>query len=274
MTAVIHSTALVSESAKLGERVHIGPFCTVGPHVRIEAGTRLVSHVAIDGHTTIGAGNTFYPFASIGLPPQDKKYGGEQTRLTIGNNNTIRESVTINTGTVQDKGITQIGDNNLLMALVHVAHDCTIGNNCVLANSATLAGHVVMEDFAVVGGLTGVHQFVRIGCHAMIGGHSAVDRDVLPYATVAGERARLTGLNLTGLRRREFPRETIRALQQAFSQLFDEEGENSLEVRASNLKKDAQVNEVKELSVFVETSERGLIPPSADSRLRRESADA
>ena len=224
MAVEIHASAVVDPKAKLGTDVVIGPYCVVGPDVALGDKVHLISHVAVGGRTTIGAGTVIYPFASIGHRPQDLKYHGELSTLEIGANNQIREHVTMNPGTEGGGMLTRVGDNGLYMVGVHVAHDCMIGNNVVMANNATLAGHVHVGDFAVIGGLAAVHQFVRIGSHAMIGGMSGVENDVIPYGTVKGERAHLAGLNIVGLERRGFTREDIHALRSAYRMLFAKEG--------------------------------------------------
>lgn len=223
MTA-IHPTAIVESGAKLGEEVTIGPYCIVGPEVELGEGVGLTSHVVVAGRTIIGPNTRIYPFASIGHPPQDLKYKGEASRLVIGANNVIREYVTMNPGTEGGGMVTQVGNNGLFMIGAHVAHDCKIGNHVVMANNATLAGHVEVGDWAILGGLSAVHQFVRVGHHAMIGGMSGVDRDVIPYGSVMGDRARLSGLNVVGLKRRRFSRESIHALRTAYRLLFAQEG--------------------------------------------------
>lgn len=222
--ANIHPTAVVDARAKIADDAEIGPFCVVGPEVTLDAGVRLISHVVVDGRTEVGAGTVIYPFASIGLRPQDLKYHGELSRLVIGKRNQIREGVTMNPGTEGGGMLTQVGDNGLFMVGAHVAHDCIIGNNCIFANNATLAGHVTVGDFAIIGGLSAVHQFVRIGHQAMIGGASAVEFDVIPFGSVLGNRAHLSGLNLVGLKRRSFSRETIHTLRRAYRMLFAPEG--------------------------------------------------
>lgn len=222
--AVLHPTALVDEAARLGSDVKIGPYCVVGPHVVLGDGVQLLAHVYVDGRTEIGAGSVIYPFASIGARPQDKKYHGEPSQLIIGRNNQIREHVTMNPGTEGGGMVTHIGDDCLFMVAAHVAHDCQVGNSVILANNATLAGHVVVGDFAIIGGLSAVHQFVRIGAHAMIGGMSGVESDVIPYGTVKGERAHLAGLNTVGMERRGFGKEQIRELRTAYRMLFAPEG--------------------------------------------------
>ena len=220
----IHSTAIVAPGARLADDVVIGPYCVIGENVSLAAGVVLQSHVVVEGRTTIGERTRIFPFASIGLEPQDLKYDGEKSSLVIGRDNTIREHVTMNPGTAGGGMMTRIGDNGLFMVGVHVAHDCQIGDHVIMANNATLAGHVVVEDFALLGGLSAVHQFVRIGRHAMIGGMSGVERDVIPYGQVMGDRARLSGLNIIGMQRRGFSRDDIQALRSAYQFLFSADG--------------------------------------------------
>lgn len=216
----IHSTALVEAAAKIAEDVEIGPYSIVGPHVEIGAGCRIGPHVVITGHTRIGANNRIYQFASLGEVPQDKKYAGEPTRLEIGDNNTIREFCTLNIGTVQDGGVTRIGNDNWIMAYVHFAHDCQIGNHTIFANNAQLAGHVVVDDYAILGGFTGVHQFCRIGAHVITGGSSVVLKDVPPYVMASGNPAKPFGINVEGLKRRGFNAEAIAELKRAYKTVF------------------------------------------------------
>ena len=220
----IHPTAIVAEAAKIGADAEIGPYCTIGENVEIGDGGRLISHVVVDGYTKIGPRTTIYPFASIGLPPQDLKYRGERSSLEIGADCSIREHVTMNPGTAGGGLVTRVGSNCLFMVGAHVAHDCQIGNGVVMANNATLAGHVRIGDYAIIGGLAAVHQFVRIGAHAMIGGMSGVEHDVIPYGSAMGDRARLSGLNIVGLRRRGFSREDIHILRKTYRLLFAQEG--------------------------------------------------
>jgi len=220
----IHPTAIVSPGAVLAQNVVVGPYCIVGEHVSLGAGVKLWPHAIIEGRTTIGPDTRIFPFASIGIEPQDLKYRGEKSTLIIGGNNTIREYVTINPGTTGGGMVTRVGDNCLFMVGVHIAHDCQIANHVIMANNATLAGHVVIEDYAVLGGLCAVHQYVRIGKHAMIGGMSGVERDVIPYGQVMGERARLCGLNIIGMQRRGFSREDIQGLRNAYQYLFSSDG--------------------------------------------------
>lgn len=242
MTDLIHPTAIVSPKARIGQNVRIGPYCVVGDHVDLGDDVTLVSHVSIDGHTSVGTGSKIYPFASIGHPPQDLKYHGEESRLIIGKNNTIREHVTMNPGTEGGGMETVIGDNGLFMMSSHVAHDCHLGNNVIMANNATLAGHVTVGDFVLIGGLSAVHQFVRIGSHAVIGGMAGVENDVIPYGRVKGERAFLAGLNLVGLERRGFDKDQIRLLQRAFNQMFGDEG--TLDQRIETVESDYADNQL------------------------------
>ena len=206
---VIHDTAIVSPGAAIADSVTIGPYCVIGEQVTLGAGVTLEAHVVIGGRTAIGAQCHIFPFASIGLAPQDLKYDGEPSELIIGDNNIIREHVTMNPGTTGGGMVTRIENNCLFMVASHVAHDCKIGNHVIMANNATLAGHVEIGDWAILGGLAAVHQFVRIGRHAMVGGMSGVENDVIPYGSVVGNRAQLAGLNVIGLKRRGFSRGEI-----------------------------------------------------------------
>lgn len=224
MASNIHPTAIISTGAELGANVAVGPYCIVGPQVRLGDGVKLHSHVVLDGITSIGDGTEIFPFASIGLRSQDKKYEGEASELIVGKNNVIREHVTMNPGTKGGGMKTIVGDNGLFMVASHIAHDCIIGNNVIMANNATLGGHVHVGDFAVIGGLAAVHQFVRIGAYAVIGGMSGVESDVIPFGRVKGERAFLAGLNLIGLERQGFSKDQIKTLQRAFYHLFSDDG--------------------------------------------------
>lgn len=224
MVASIHPTAIIDPAAGIDDDVKIGPYCVVGRNVRLGKGVELKAHVVVDGRTSIGADTVVYPFASLGLPPQDLKYHGEPSTLEIGCRNQIREYVTMNPGTEGGGMITRVGDDCLFMMSTHVAHDCVVGNRVILANNATLAGHVTVGDYAIIGGLSAVHQFVRIGAHAMIGGMSGVESDVIPYGLVKGERAFLAGLNVVGLERRGFDREQIKILRSAYRAIFTQEG--------------------------------------------------
>ncbi|MBI3802827.1 MAG: acyl-ACP--UDP-N-acetylglucosamine O-acyltransferase [Nitrospirae bacterium] len=253
----IHPSALVHPKAELDPTVEVGPYSVIGEHVKIAGGTKVGAHVVIDGWTEIGEGCTFYPFASIGQAPQDLKYKGEPTWLKIGRQNTFREYVTLNRGTAQGRGETVIGDRNFFMAYVHVAHDCIVGNQVILANAATLAGHITIGDHAILGGLSGIHQFVNIGAYSMIGGCSAVAQDVPPFVSVAGNRAKLYGLNLIGLKRHGFSKEKIEALKGAYKLLF-RSGLTFREAAKQAREKWKEVGEVESLVSFVERSERGI----------------
>jgi UDP-N-acetylglucosamine acyltransferase len=222
--AKIHPNSVVEDGAILGADVTIGPFCHIGPHAVIGDGADLKSHVVVAGFTEVGAGTKIYPFASVGHAPQDLKYHGEPSRLVIGKNVTIREQATLNPGTEGGGMLTSIGDNCLIMACAHVGHDCRVGNNVILVNNATLGGHVSVGDHAILGGVSAVHQWVRIGAHAMLGGLSGLENDLIPYGSALGDRARLGGLNLVGLKRRGFDREVIHKLRAAYRMLFSEEG--------------------------------------------------
>ncbi len=224
MSVSLHPTAIVEAGAEIGDNAVIGPYCIVGADVRLGEGVELISHVVIDGRTEIGPRSRAFPFASIGHRPQDLKYHGEPSRLEIGADTVMREHVTINPGTEGGGMLTRIGDRCLLMVGVHVAHDCQIGDGVIMANNATLGGHVAIDDFAILGGMSAVHQFVRIGRHAMIGGMSGVENDVIPYGSVIGNRAYLSGLNIVGLKRRGFSRDVIHELRKAYRLLFAEEG--------------------------------------------------
>lgn len=224
MSADIHRTAIVEPGARLGEGVKIGPYCTIGPNVELGDGCELKSHVVVEGRTTIGPRSTIYPFAVIGHAPQDTKYHGEPSTLTIGEECLIREGVTINPGTEHGTMATVIGDRCFLLANSHVAHDCRVGDNVVLTNNVMLAGNCKVGNFAIIGGGAGIHQFVRVGPHAFIGGMTGVANDVIPYGMVFGNRAYLTGLNIIGLRRRGFTREQIHDLRRAYRLLFAAEG--------------------------------------------------
>jgi len=255
----IHPTALVALGASIGRGVRIGPFCTVGPEVTLEDNVQLVSHVAVDGHTRIGADSTIFPFCTVGLAPQDLKYRGEPTRCEIGPRTQIREHCTIHRGTVTGSGVTTVGADCMLMAVVHVAHDCAIGDGVIIANNVVMGGHVSIADNAVVGGASALHQFVRIGRGAMIGGASGVEADVIPFGSVLGNRARLAGLNIVGLKRRGFDKDQIRRLRVAFKCLFETDGvfaQRLAEARARFVG-DALVGEV--LAFIEAPSHRGLV---------------
>jgi UDP-N-acetylglucosamine acyltransferase len=214
MTHQIHKSSEISSNVKLGSNVKIGPFCYISGEIEIADNTELISHTNIFGNVKIGSNNKIYPFSNIGCDPQDLKYEGEDSSLTIGDNNLIRENVTISKGTKGDKMITSIGNNNLFMTGTHVAHDCTLGNNNILANQATLAGHVKIFDNVIIGGISAVLQFITIGSYSMIGGMSGIDRNIMPGSLVMGNRAKLRGLNLVGLRRNNFSNEEIRNIEE------------------------------------------------------------
>ena len=257
--ARIHPTAVIARGAELGADVEIGPFCTVGPHVVIEDGARLVSHVVIDGHTRIGSDVVLYPFCTVGLAPQDLKYRDEPTRCEIGVRTQVREHCTIHRGSVGAAGITRVGADCMLMAVAHVAHDCTLGDHVIVANNVVMGGHVSIADHAVIGGAAAIHQFVRIGRAAMVGGVSGVEADVIPFGSVIGNRARLAGLNVIGLKRRGFDKAQIQALHAAFNTLFHGEGvfANRLAETRARHGDDALVAEV--LAFIDAPSHRGLI---------------
>jgi UDP-N-acetylglucosamine acyltransferase len=255
---VIHPTAIVDPSAELAAGVSVGPYSVIGPRVRIGAGTIVGPHVVIKGPTTIGEGNRILQFASVGEDPQDKKYGGEDTRLEIGHRNLIREYCTINRGTAQDAGVTRIGDDNWLMSYTHIAHDCQVGNNVIMSNNATLAGHVHVEDHAILSGFTAVHQFCRIGVHSFVGGLAGVTRDVLPYMLVAGQPPEPHGINQEGLKRRGFTPEQIRNLKDAYRILY-RSGLKLAEARAELAARAAEQPEVGVIVAFMDRSERSIL---------------
>ena len=244
---MIHKTAIINSNAKISSKVEIGPYTVIGPNVEIDEDVIIQSHVSITGHTIIGKSNKIYSFASIGSDPQDMKYKGEKTELIIGDNNTIREYSTINTGTIQGGGITKVGDNNLIMISAHIAHDCIIGNNIVIANSAAIAGHAEIGDYVVIGGNCGVQQFTRIGKMAMIGGMTGVSRDVIPYGLSTGNRNFLNGINVVGLRRGKIPNKDIISLTKAYKNIFKTANlTENLSRLNGQFKENSLVNEVLE----------------------------
>ena len=257
----IHPTAIVAEGAELGRDVSVGPYCTIGANVRLDDGVSLVSHVVVGGNTEIGANTRIFPFAVIGLEPQDKKFRGGNTRLIVGANNTIRESVTMHPGTVGGGGVTRVGNNCLFMVNTHVAHDCVVGDHIIMANNSVLGGHVVLGDYVILGGNSAIHQFVRIGRHAMVGGMSGSETDIIPYGSVMGLREGLSGLNLIGLRRRGFTRDEIHALRTAYRLLFAEEG--TLTERVADVAEMYRDNEaVMEIVEFIRAdSARSICQP-------------
>jgi UDP-N-acetylglucosamine acyltransferase len=255
----IHPTAIVDPDAKIHPSCKIGPYCVIGAEVELCEGCELVSHVAIEGPTTIGADNGFFPFSSIGLAPQDLSYAGEPTRLEIGAHNEIREFVTINRGTVKGGGLTRVGNHVLVMAYTHIAHDCRVGDHVILANAATLGGHVIVEDWAQVGALCPVHHFVRIGTHAFIGGGTTITQDVLPFSKTSAERnTHAFGMNSVGLERRGFSKERIAGIHHAYKVLLASKLNTSQALE--KLKAERDLGEDVELLIrFVEASERGVI---------------
>lgn len=259
--SLIHASAIIDPKATLGADVTVGPYCIVGQDVQLHDRVKLHSHVVVDGRTDVGEDTQIYPFSSIGLPPQDLKYKGEDSELVIGKRNIIREYVTMNPGT-EDGGMrTVVGDDCLFMASTHVAHDCIVGNNVIMANNATLAGHVEVGDFAIIGGLAAVHQFARIGRHAIVGGMTGVENNVIPYGSVVGDRARLSGLNVVGLKRRAFSKEDITNLRTAYRMLFAEEGTlaERIEVVANMFGDNVAIMEV--ITFMKADSPRGLTQP-------------
>ena len=259
-SANIHPSSVIEDGAIVGENCVIGPFCLVGPQVVLGAGVELKSHVVVSGDTTIGDDTVIFQFASIGAIPQDLKYDGEPTKLIVGKRNRIREYVTLNLGTAQGGGVTRVGDDNLFMASAHVAHDVQIGNRVILVNSVAVAGHCFIEDNVIIGGLSGIHQFVRIGQGAIIGALSMVTADVLPHALVHGPRAELDGLNLVGLKRSGVARDDINQLRAAFQML--KQGEGSFKERAMRLSEDFDSEYVAKMIAFVTgESDRGFLTP-------------
>ncbi len=260
----IHETAIVDPQARLGTGVEIGPYCIVGSDVQLGDGVVLLSHVVVAGRTTIGPRTQIFPFASIGHRPQDLKYAGEASELIIGCDNTLREHVTMNPGTEGGGMMTRVGDRGLFMMGAHVAHDCQIGDRVIMANNATLGGHVVIGDDAIIGGLSAIHQFVRIGRHAMIGGMSGVEHDVIPFGLATGERARLQGLNLVGMKRLGLARADIQTLSQVYARLFGPE--DTLAERVERLAAEfGEAAAVADLIAFVRAkSSRALCRPKGN----------
>lgn len=257
-TAFVHPAAIVEHGAVIAANAWIGPYCLIGEHTEIGNGSVLKSHVVVSGHCKIGRDNQIYPFASIGDVNQDLKYAGEPTRVEIGDRNRIRESVTIHRGTEQGSGVTKIGDDNLLMVNTHIAHDCEVGNYCIFANNATLAGHVIVDDYAIIGGMSAVHQFCSIGAHVMVGGCSGVTQDVPPYIIAQGNHATPFGINVEGLKRRGFSKASISAIRQAYKLLY-RSGRVLEQVKPEIEKLAVQHPEVALFSEFIARSRRGLI---------------
>ena len=253
--ASIHKTAVIGSNVVIGNNVSIGPYAVIDDNVRIANDNNIKSSVYITGNTDIGNANIFYPFCSIGSPPQDLKFKNEVTNLIIGSNNIFREHVTVNVGTKGGGGTTKVGDNSLFMIGAHIAHDCIVKNNVVMANQATIAGHVTVDDYAILGGLSAVHQFCRIGSLSMIGGMSAVEHDVVPYGLVTGNRAHLLGLNIVGLRRAKYSNDVIKDFKSTFEKIF-----NSNEIKTESIANNSTTNELtKKLIDFIKSdSTRGL----------------
>src|SRR5690554_6823143 len=262
MANLIHPTAIVDPKAQLADDVRIGPYSIIGENVSIGAGSVVGAHCVVDGYTQIGKNNTLYRFCSIGGNPQDKKYDGEPTKLEIGDSNTIREYVTINTGTVQDVGTTRLGNDNWIMAYVHIAHDCQIGNHTVIANAVQLAGHIHIDDWVVLGGLSAVHQFVRIGAHAMIGGTSSIRQDIPPYLLGAGDPFRPVGINSEGLSRRGFDGDVISVLKDAYRCLYRRKLTTVQavdEIRVLQANNPVAHDAIQVLLDFIDSSDRGIV---------------
>ncbi len=261
--AKIHPTSIVDKNAQLHDSVVVGPYCTIGPNVVIGEGTTLQSHIVITGHTTIGKYNKIYAFAAIGIDPQDKKYRGEDTRLVVGDNNVIREHCTLSVGTVQDHGETKIGNNNLLMANVHVAHDCQIGNDIILANNVGLAGHIVIHDRAIVGGQVGLHQFIKIGTGAMVSGGTMMRQDMLPFTYYQGVPGKPYGINMEGMKRQGYSRDAIHAAREAYRIIFREgntieEATTQINSLIETLSDTGAIEVCKAMRDFLKIASRGL----------------
>jgi UDP-N-acetylglucosamine acyltransferase len=258
----IHPTAIIDPKAQLDDTVEVGPYSVIGPHVRIGARTKVGPHVVIEGHTTIGCDNTFYQFSSIGGPPQDKKYAGEETRLEIGDRNLVREFCTFNCGTAQDEGTTKIGNDNWLLAYVHIAHDCVVGSNTIFSNNAALAGHVHVGDWVIMSGFSAVHQFCKIGAHAFVGMNTSLTQDVPPYVLVSGHPAEPHGINIEGLKRRGFSREQIGHLRDAYKQIY-KSGLTLEQAKAALIQAEAanpaSSEHLQNLLHFLNNSNRGIV---------------
>ena len=252
----IHPTAIVEDGAIIGENVKIGPYCIVKKDVKLANGVELISHVVVDGDTDIGENTKIFPFSAVGTIPQDLTYKkGDKVKLIIGKNNIIRENVLINPGTLKDKGVTLIGDNNLFMGSTHIAHDAIIGNNVIMVNQSMVAGHVVVEDHAIIGGSTPIHQFVKIGEYAMIAGAAAVTQDIPPYCLAEGNRAKVKSLNIVGLRR-NFDKEDIKELTKAYKAIFRSEG--NIKDLAKKILENTTNEKVKKLCQFIINTQRGI----------------
>lgn len=258
MSAKIHPTAIIDPKAELDSSVTVGAYSVIGANVKVDAGTRIAGHVVLQGPTTIGKNNQIFQFSSLGEQPQDKKYRDEPTTLEIGDNNTIREFCTFNRGTIQDKGVTKIGNDNWIMAYVHIAHDCTIGNNTIMANNSSLAGHVDIHDYAILGGFTLIHQFCKVGAHVITAVGSVVFKDIPPYVTAAGYDAKPHGINAEGLKRRGFSAESITQIKRAYKALY----RNSLTLEEAKVElatMQKTCNEIAMLTDFLNISTRGIV---------------
>ncbi|MCM1512316.1 MAG: acyl-ACP--UDP-N-acetylglucosamine O-acyltransferase [Oxalobacter formigenes] len=258
----IHPTAIIDPRAEIDSTAQIDAYAVIGPHVNIGAGTRIGPHVVVEGRTTIGRDNNIFQFASIGGVPQDKKYGGEPTELVIGDRNTIREYCTLNLGTVQDAGVTRVGNDNWIMAYVHIAHDCQIGSNTIFANATQLAGHVHIGDWVILGGMTTIHQFCKVGAHAMTGAATRLSQDIPPYVLVAGTPPAAYGINIEGLRRRGFTPEQIAAIRQSYKLLYKsglslEEAKTALAEAETGPAEPAEC--IRTMRLFLDTAKRGII---------------
>lgn len=259
----IHPTSIIDPSAKIAENVFIGPFCTVGPNVTIGEGTWIQSHVVLTGITEIGRNNKIYAFAAVGIEPQDKKYAGEPTRLVVGDDNVIREHCTLATGTIQDNSLTKVGNRNLLMANTHIAHDCIVGDDTIIANNVGLAGHVTVGNNAVLGGQSGVHQFVRIGEGVMLSGGAMVRQDVMPFTYAQGNPAKAFGLNLEGMKRHGYGRDSLRAVRDVYKIIFRENltvGEAVAKINEfiAGLQDSQSIHCCEIMRNFLQSSERGV----------------
>lgn len=258
----IHSTAIVAKEANLDSSVEVGAYSIIGPHVQIGAGTKIGPHVVLEGRTTIGRDNNFFQFCSIGAAPQDKKYAGEPTLLEIGDRNVIREFCTFNIGTAQDVGVTRLGDDNWIMAYVHLAHDCQIGNNTIFANGATLGGHVEIGDWVILGGFASVHQFCKVGAHAMLGMNTSLSQDVPPYVMLSGNPASPHGLNSEGLKRRGFSREQINGLRHVYKLLYKSGltlAEAKLAMQEAQSEHPEAQQHIQQMQAFLDKSTRGIV---------------
>jgi len=255
---VIHSTALISSSAELHDEVQVGPYSVIGPDVHIGRGTEIGAHTVIKGPTTIGEENRIFQFATIGEDPQDKKYGGEPTRLEIGDRNTFREYCSVHRGTAQEAGVTKIGNDNWFMAYIHIAHDCVLADNIIMSNNATLAGHVIVDEYVIFSGMSAVHQFCRVGAHSFLGGFTAVTKDVPPYVIVSGQPTEVRGINSEGLKRRGFSKDQLKNLKDAYRILY-RSGLRLAEATEQLIELSRGKPEIQNLVEFLRHSERSIL---------------